>query len=45
MLEEKIFAEGVAQEIKNYLAPEFSDVECTVVELKKNNNVVLTQCH
>ena len=42
MLEEKIFAEGVAQEIKNYLAPEFSDVECTVVEPKKNNNVVLT---
>lgn len=42
MLEEKMFAEGVAREIKNYLAPEFSDVECTVVELKKNNNVVLT---
>ncbi len=42
MLEEKIFAEGVAQEIKNYLTPEFSDVECTVVEPKKNNNVVLT---
>ncbi len=42
MLEEKIFAEGVAQEIKNYLAPEFSDVECTVVEPKKNNNIVLT---
>lgn len=42
MLEEKIFAEGVAQEIKNYLAPEFSDVECKVVEPKKNNNVVLT---
>ncbi len=42
MLEEKIFAEGVAREIKSCLAPEFSDVECTVVEQRKNNNVVLT---
>ena len=41
MLEEKIFAEGAAREMKDYLAPEFSDVECTVVEQKKNNNVVL----
>lgn len=42
MLEEKMFAEGVAREIKSCLAPEFSDVECTVVEQRKNNNVVLT---
>ena len=42
MLEEQIFAEGVAREIKSCLAPEFSDVECTVVEQRKNNNVVLT---
>lgn len=42
MLEERIFAEGAAREMKDYLAPEFSDVECKVVEQKKNNNVVLT---
>lgn len=42
MLEEKMFAEGVAREIKSCLAPEFSDVECTIVEQRKNNNVVLT---
>ena len=37
-----MFAEGVAREIKSCLAPEFSDVECTIVEQRKNNNVVLT---
>lgn len=42
MLEEKIFAEGAAREVKAYLAPEFSDVECTVMERKKNNNIALT---
>lgn len=42
MLEEKIFAEGAAREVKAYLAPEFSDVECTVMERKKNNNTALT---
>ena len=41
MLEEKIFAEGVAREIKSYLAPGFSDVECRAVEQKKNNSVIL----
>lgn len=36
---EKVFAEGVAKEIKMYLPPEYESVECHVVEQRKNNDV------
>lgn len=37
MLNHKVFAVGVVKEIKEYLPPEYSDVECKVVEEKGNN--------
>lgn len=42
MRTDKVFAEGVAQRIREYLPPEFRNVECTVVENQKNNGVILT---
>lgn len=39
---EKVFAEGVAKEIKNYLPPEYAGMECQVMEQRKNNGVLLT---
>lgn len=39
MIAEKVFAEGVTKDIKNYLSPEYSQVECTVLERQKNNGV------
>lgn len=37
MLRHKVFAEGVAKQIKEYLPPEYTDVECKVIEQKGNN--------
>lgn len=39
MIAEKIFAEGVARDIKDYFPPEYRDVECRVFECQKNNGV------
>lgn len=41
MLEHKVFAEGVAKDIKEYLPPDYADVECTVMEKSKNNGTVM----
>lgn len=38
----KLFAEGVAQQIKDYLPEEYKNVECKVTEQQKNNGKVLT---
>lgn len=38
----RVFAEGVAEEISNYLSEEYQNMEFTVVENMKNNGVVLT---
>lgn len=37
MVEHKVFAEGVVKDIREYLSPANADVECDVVEQKKNN--------
>lgn len=37
MLRYKVFAEGVAEQIKEYLSSDYSDVECKVTERKSNN--------
>lgn len=42
MMTLKIFAEGVTQQIKDYLPEEYQNMECKVTEQKKNNGVVLT---
>lgn len=42
MRTDKVFADGVVQNIKEYLPPELQDVECSVVENQKNNGVILT---
>lgn len=42
MRTDKVFAEGVVQNIQSYLPPELRAVECSVVETQKNNGVVLT---
>lgn len=36
---EKVFAEGVVKQIRDYLPPEYESVECRVVEQRKNNDV------
>ena len=38
----KVFAEGVTQQIKDYLPEEYQDMQCEVSEQQKNNGVVLT---
>ena len=38
----KVFAEGVAEQISNYLPEELHNMEFTVIENTKNNGVVLT---
>lgn len=38
----KVFADGVAEQMKEYLPTEMQDVECTVVENRKNNGVIMT---
>ena len=37
MVSLKVFAEGVAKEIKEYLPPAYTDVECKVIEKRENN--------
>lgn len=37
MLEHKVFAESVSKDIKDYLSPDYADVECEVTEERKNN--------
>ena len=40
MLEVKVFAESVAEQIKDYLPTELQDMECRVTEQQKNNGVM-----
>ena len=42
MIEVKMFAEGVANEILDYLPEKYGSMECQVVEMKKNNGVCLS---
>lgn len=35
----KVFAEGVIENIREYLPPEYADMKCEVMEQKKNNGV------
>ena len=39
MIAEKVFAEGVAKDIRNYLPPEYEDADFQVVQ--KNNGIQL----
>lgn len=41
MLAEKIFAEGVARQIMDYLPPEYQGMKCQVTEKVKNNGVCM----
>lgn len=41
MIAEKVFAEGVAKDIRNYLPPEYEDAEFQVVQKNKNNGIQL----
>ena len=38
----KAFAEGVTQQIKDYLPEDYQDMQCEILEQQKNNGVVLT---
>lgn len=40
MLAVKMFAEGVVEQIKEYLPPEYGSVMCSVKERNKSNNVL-----
>lgn len=40
MIAVKTFAEGVTQQIKQYLAEEYQNVECKVTEQQKNNGMI-----
>ena len=40
MLAVKVFAEGVAEQIKAYLPPEYESVTCSVKEQNKTNGVL-----
>lgn len=42
---EKAFAEGVAEKIKQYLPPKYENVECKVLQQRKNNSVIQTGIH
>lgn len=42
MIAVKMFAEGVAQKIKDYLPEEYQNVDCKVMEQQKNNGKMLT---
>lgn len=42
MIAVKVFAEGVTQQIKDYLPEEYQNMQCTLTEQQKNNGVVLT---
>jgi hypothetical protein len=39
MLAEKMFAKGIANQIKTFLPPEYEEAECQVMERLKNNGV------
>ena len=39
MIAEKVFAEGVAKDIRNYLPPEYENADFQVVQKNKNNGV------
>ena len=41
MIAEKVFAEGVAKDIRNYLPSEYEDAEFQVVQKNKNNGIQL----
>ena len=41
MIAEKVFAEGVAKDIRNYLPPEYEDADFQVVQKNKNNGIQL----
>ena len=41
MIAEKVFAEGVAKDIRNYLPPEYENADFQVVQKNKNNGVQL----
>jgi len=41
MIAEKIFAEGVARQIMDYLPPEYQGMKCQVTEKVKNNGVCM----
>ena len=41
MIAEKVFAEGVAKDICNYLPPEYKDADFQVVQKNKNNGIQL----
>ena len=41
MIAEKVFAERVAKDIRNYLPPEYEDAEFQVVQKNKNNGIQL----
>lgn len=42
MLAVKVFAEGVTEQIREYLPPEYQDMEFITMEKQKNNGTVLT---
>lgn len=42
MIEVKVFAEGVAQQINQYLPEKYQNVECRVTEQQKNNGTIRT---
>ena len=42
---EKAFAEGVAEKIKQYLPPKYENVECKVLQQRKNNGVIQAGIH
>lgn len=41
MLEHKVFAKGILKDIKDYLPPDYADVECMVMKKRKNNGVIM----
>ena len=40
MIAEKVFAEGVAKDLRNYLPPEYEDADFQVVQKNKNNGMM-----
>ena len=39
MIAEKVFAEGVAKDIRNYLPAKYENAEFQVMQMNKNNGV------
>ena len=42
MVAEKVFAEGVAKDIRNFLPSEYRDAEFQAIQANKNNGVILS---